>query len=104
MSVRQAQQLLARYQDSGGAALIHRSRGRTTSNRLSHGVREYVLELVRPNHRDFGPTLAAEVLREQRPSSACFHFFTAFSSPSGLPAEAARLQIAILPASRFTGN
>ncbi len=28
MSVRQAQRLLARYEDGGGAALIHRSRGR----------------------------------------------------------------------------
>jgi len=65
ISVRQAQRLLARYEDGGGAALIHRSRGRPASNRLSHGVREYVLELVRQNYRDFGPTLAAEVLRER---------------------------------------
>jgi len=65
LSVRQAQRLLARYQDGGGAALIHRSRGRTASNCLSHGVREYVLELVRQNYRDFGPTLAAEVLLER---------------------------------------
>jgi len=43
MSVRQAQRLLARYEDGGGAASIHRSRGRMASNRLSHGVREYVL-------------------------------------------------------------
>ncbi len=63
MSVRQAQRLLARYEDGGGgAALIHRSRGRTASNRLSHGVRDYLLELVRQDYRDFGPTLAAEVL------------------------------------------
>ncbi len=65
LSVRQAQRLLARYQDGGGAALIHRSRGRTASNCLSHGVREFVLELVRQNYRDFGPTLAAGVLLER---------------------------------------
>ena len=65
VSLRQTQRLLARYQDGGGAALIHRSRGRTASNRLNDGVREYVLELVRQNYRDFGPTLAAEVLLER---------------------------------------
>ncbi len=64
MSVWQAQRLLARYQNGGGAASIHRSRGERPSNRLSHGVREYVLELVRQNYRDFGPTLVAKVLRE----------------------------------------
>ena len=65
VSLRQTQRLLARYQDGGGAALIHRSRGRTASNRLNDGVRDYVLELVRQNYRDFGPTLAAEVLLER---------------------------------------
>jgi transposase len=58
VSVRQAQRLLARYQDGGGAALIHKARGRTASNRLNDGVRDYTLELVRQNYRDFGPTLA----------------------------------------------
>ena len=65
VSLRQTQRLLARYQDGGGAALIHRSRGRTASNRLNDGVRDYVLELVRQNYRGFGPTLAAEVLLER---------------------------------------
>ncbi len=65
VSLRQTQRLLARYQDGGGASLIHRSRGRAPSNRLSDGVRDYVVELVRQNYRDFGPTLAAEVLLER---------------------------------------
>src|SRR5271154_5843391 len=65
MSVRQAQRLLKRYQDGGGAALIHKARGRTASNRINVGIRDYALELVRQNYRDFGPTLAAEALRER---------------------------------------
>ncbi len=65
VSVRQVQRLLARYGDGGGAALVHRSRGRPASNRLSEGSREYVLKLVRQHYRDFGPTLAAEVLLRQ---------------------------------------
>ena len=65
VSLRQAQRLVARYSDGGGGALIHKSRGRPASNKLSQGVRELVLELVRQNYRDFGPTLAAEVLLER---------------------------------------
>ncbi|MEO6829879.1 MAG: hypothetical protein ABI164_08700 [Acidobacteriaceae bacterium] len=65
MSVPQTQRLLAGYRGGGGAALIPRSRGRTASNRLGDGVRDYVLELVRQHYRDFGPALAAEVLLER---------------------------------------
>jgi transposase len=65
VSLRQAQRLLARYRAGGGGAMIHRSRGRPASNRLGPGVQEYVLELVRQNFRDFGPTLAAEALLER---------------------------------------
>jgi transposase len=65
VSLRQAQRLVARYRDGGGGALIHKSRGRSASNKLALGVRELVLELVRQNYRDFGPTLAAEVLLER---------------------------------------
>jgi transposase len=65
VSLRQAQRLAARYRDGGGGALIHKSRGRPASNKLSSGVRELVLELVRQHYRDFGPTLAAEVLLER---------------------------------------
>jgi transposase len=65
ISLRQAQRLVARYREGGGGALIHKSRGRPASNKLGQGVRELVLELVRQNYRDFGPTLAAEVLLER---------------------------------------
>jgi transposase len=65
VSVRQTQRLLTRYRDGGGAALIHKARGRTASNRFNAGVRDYALELVRQNYRDYGPTLAAEVLQER---------------------------------------
>ena len=65
LSVRQTHRLLVRYGDGGGGALIHRARGRTSNNQLASGVREYVLELIRRQYRDFGPTLAAEVLQER---------------------------------------
>jgi transposase len=65
VSLRQAQRLLARYRAGGGGSLVHKSRGRPASNRLEPGVQQYVLELVRKNYRDFGPTLAAEVLLQR---------------------------------------
>ena len=65
LSVRQTHRLLVRYGDGGGGALIHQARGRTSNNQLEPGVREYVLELIRRQYRDFGPTLATEVLLER---------------------------------------
>ena len=51
--------------DGGGVALIHRARGRASNYQLSTGIRDYALELIRQRYRDFGPTLAAEVLLER---------------------------------------
>jgi transposase len=65
VSVRQTQRLLTRYRDGGGGALIHKARGRSSNYQLSAGIRDYALELIRQNYRDFGPTLAAEVLLER---------------------------------------
>ena len=59
------QRLLNRYRDGGGGALIHRARGRASNYQLSAGMREYAVELVRQNYRDFGPTLASEALLER---------------------------------------
>lgn len=47
LSVRQTHRLLVGYGDGGGAALIHKARGRTSNNQLEPGLREYVLELIR---------------------------------------------------------
>jgi transposase len=62
MSVRQVQRLLNRYKDGGGAALIHRARGKRSNYQLNPALQSYVTELVRQNYRDFGPTLASEAL------------------------------------------
>ena len=65
VSMRQVQRLLNRYRDGGGGALVHQARGRASNYQLSAGLREYTVDLVRQNYRDFGPTLAAEVLLER---------------------------------------
>jgi hypothetical protein len=45
--------------------LIHKARGRAANYQLSAGIRDYALELISQSYRDFGPTLAAEVLLEK---------------------------------------
>ena len=65
ISGRQVNRLLLRYRDGGRGTLIPGARGRKSNNQLGAGVREYVLELVRRNYRDFGPTLAMEALQER---------------------------------------
>jgi hypothetical protein len=62
ISTRQTRRLIVAYRASGGASVIHKSRGRASNNRLLEGIREYAVELVRSNYADFGPSLAAEML------------------------------------------
>jgi hypothetical protein len=40
-------------------------RGRPSNNRISAVKRNYILSLIRSDHPDFGPTLAAEKLAER---------------------------------------
>jgi transposase len=65
LSPRQVRRLLERLQTDGAAAIRHKARGRPSNNRISGGVRDYALAIVRERYADFGPTLAAEKLTEQ---------------------------------------
>lgn len=62
LSTRQTRRMIVAYRNSGGASVIHKTRGRASNNRLIGGIREYAVELVRSNYADFGPSLAAEML------------------------------------------
>ncbi|MGB8817495.1 MAG: helix-turn-helix domain-containing protein, partial [Rhizobiaceae bacterium] len=64
LSARQVRRLLDVFQSEGAAAIRHSARGRPSNNRISNGVRDYVLTLIRERYLDFGPTLAAEKLAE----------------------------------------
>ena len=46
--------------DGSAARLSIRARGKPSNHRANEGVREYALELVRTQYRDFSPTLAIE--------------------------------------------
>ena len=63
VSRRQAHRLLKAYCAEGAAALRHQARGRRSNRALSEGLRELALSYVRECYADFGPTLAAEMLR-----------------------------------------
>ena len=60
-----AQRLLTRYRNGGGGTIIHKVRGQPSNYQLSAAVRDYVLEVIRQNYRDFGPTPRGRVLLER---------------------------------------
>lgn len=62
---RQAFRLLARLKRDGAAGLVSRRRGKPGNHRLPAAHRALALSLVGEHYRDFGPTLAAEMLAER---------------------------------------
>ncbi|KPH04253.1 ISNCY family transposase (plasmid) [Rhizobium acidisoli] len=65
LSERQVRRLLERIRTDGAASIRHKAIGRPSNNRISDGVRDYAVTLVREHYADFGPTLAAEKLAER---------------------------------------
>jgi transposase len=71
VSYRHAKRLWKRFRRKGAAGLQHRGVGRRSSHRKPSALRRRVLALVRrefagdATHEGFGPTLAAEHLREE---------------------------------------
>lgn len=64
VSKRQMFRLLKTYRTNGAAAIRHRARGKVPNNQIHTAKRAYALVLVKENYKDFGPTLAAEMLAE----------------------------------------
>ena len=61
---RQVQRLSKAYQDQGAIALISKKRGRPSNRQMPDSLKVQALEIIRQRYTDFGPTLAAEKLRE----------------------------------------
>ena len=61
---RQVLRLSKAYQQQGATALISKKRGRTSNRAAPAELKAQALDLVRQKYADFGPTLAAEKLRE----------------------------------------
>jgi len=47
--------LLARYEDEGGAELIHKARVHTSNRSVNADIRKYAVELVRNRYAGFDP-------------------------------------------------
>ncbi|WP_254304374.1 helix-turn-helix domain-containing protein, partial [Candidatus Sodalis sp. SoCistrobi] len=65
LTERQIQRLVNRYRESGAAGLAHGHRGNQGNHCLPESFKLRVLALLHENYSDFGPTLAAEKLRER---------------------------------------
>lgn len=65
LSTRQVRRLLQRLRTGGAASIRHKALGRPSNNRISAGIRDYAMTLVRERYADFGPTLATEKLTER---------------------------------------
>ena len=67
LSQRQAQRLLKAYVEWGDRALGHGLRGRRANNAIDPGVQKRAMEFLSdPMYRDYGPTLAAEAVGEEK--------------------------------------
>ena len=62
---RWVRQLLGRVRREGDRGVVHRLRGRPSPRRLGERRRNKILQLVKAQYHDFGPTLAAEYLGEK---------------------------------------
>ncbi|WP_427308413.1 ISNCY family transposase [Cupriavidus sp. H39] len=65
LSRRQVERLVLRYREDGPGGLGSRKRGRDSNRQLPPGLESRVRGLIRDSYADFGPTLAAEKLRER---------------------------------------
>ena len=65
ISVRQIQRLVKRYRTEGAKGLIHKNRGRVSNRLLPEEKRKQIVNLIKTNYPDFGPTLACEKLLER---------------------------------------
>lgn len=64
LSVRQVRRLQGRYAEAGAAGLVSRRRGKPSNRRIADEIKAAILARLRECYADFGPTLAAEYLRE----------------------------------------
>jgi hypothetical protein len=65
LCVRQVRRIQRRLEKEGDAGVVHRQRGRRSHRAKEASLKQAVLEAYRERYVGFGPTLAAEKLREQ---------------------------------------
>jgi transposase-like protein len=65
ISARQMKRVWRRYKEKGAPGLLSLKKGKPSPNRIPKLLRKKALSLVRKKYSDYGPTLAAEKLREK---------------------------------------
>lgn len=65
LSTRQLRRKLQRYKAEGINSLQHKSKGRSSSNKLDLTVENEIIKIVSEKYLDYGPTLIAERLTEK---------------------------------------
>jgi transposase len=65
LSVRQVHRLKEQYQKHGPTGLANATRGRPSNRSTPRHIKDLALQLLRTHYADFGPTFAAEKLREK---------------------------------------
>jgi transposase len=63
--IRQVKRLLKTYREQGAAGLVSKQRGQPSNNRLTEGVKQRALDILKARYQGFGPTLAHEKLTEK---------------------------------------
>lgn len=64
ISIRQVKRLLKAYRTQGAKGLVHKGRGRAGNRALPREEKDRMLNIIKTNYADFGPTLACEKLTE----------------------------------------
>jgi transposase len=64
VSYRQAKRIYQRYLQEGDQGLVHRRQGKASGEAYDSGIREAALRVYQERYGDFGPTFAAEKLKE----------------------------------------
>ena len=64
LSERQIRRLVERIKEEGPGGIMHRSRGKRSTRKIAQERAAEIIEVVKSRYWDFGPTLAAEKLRE----------------------------------------
>jgi transposase len=65
LSERQIRRIVTRIKEEGDGGIIHKSRGKPSKRKLSHKLKERIIDLYRTTYTGFGPTLFTEKLEER---------------------------------------
>ena len=84
LSVRQVKRLCRSYREDGAAGLVSKRRGRPSNHRIGETERASVIELIKARYEGFGPTLAAEYLREEDGYRHCVETLRGWMKEAGL--------------------